>query len=80
MMLNRVWQCRKGYNKGTRVEKHVWADGSEHYSYVDRFGRYLKVGPTEAQNIIRIENMEDVTESYKAAGWIDSMDEDKWKI
>lgn len=68
-MLNKVWQCRNGYNKGLRIEEHIYPDGSKHYSMVNKFGTHNCTWK-QAERIIKFEKMEDMTENYRAAGWV----------
>ena len=60
-MLNTVWVAKTGYQKGARVEKHIYSDGSEHYSFIDRFGRPHNATQKDAEKIIKTEHMEEVT-------------------
>lgn len=68
-MLSKVWQCRKGYNKGMRIEEHIYSDGSKHYSLIDRCGTH-NCTEKQAERTIKFEEMEDVTLGYIATGWI----------
>lgn len=65
--LKRVWEHVTGR---ARVEEWKYEDGSLHYSY--RSGDRVEdiENKTEADRIIELWHMKDVTELYRKAGWI----------
>ena len=71
-MLNRVWAHPEDKNTWkTKVEEHVYSDGTLHYSFRDRFGRTFNIkDEKEANQIIKEYRLCDVTEKMIEAGWI----------
>lgn len=71
-MLRRVWaKVNTADTWKTKVEEHVYSDGSMHYSFRDRFGRTFNLrNLREAQGIIKQFKMTDVTDEMYKGGWI----------
>jgi hypothetical protein len=71
-MLNRVWAHPEDNNTWkTKVEEHVYRDGTFHYTFRDRFGRTFNIEDwNEAENLIKHYNLVDFTEKMVEAGWI----------
>lgn len=71
-MLNRVWAHPEDKNTWkTKVEEHIWRDGTLEYLFRDRFGRTFNIKDwNEAQQIIKEYKLIDVTEEMVKAGWI----------
>lgn len=71
-MLRRVWAHREDKNTWkTKVEEHIWRDGTLDYSFRDRFGRTFNVEDwSEAQHLINEYHLVDVTDEMYKGGWI----------
>lgn len=70
-MLTRVWLDVKCTNTWKpKIEEHTFRNGERFYSFRDRFGRPSDVTKEEAETIVKDWGMVDVTEEYKAEGWI----------
>jgi oligoribonuclease NrnB/cAMP/cGMP phosphodiesterase (DHH superfamily) len=71
-MLRRVWAKTNTTDTWkTKVEEHIYSDGSLFYSFRDRYGRAFNLKSLrEAQSIIRDYKMEDVTDEMYKGGWI----------
>lgn len=54
----RIWACTKGFEKGARVEEHVFMDGTQHYNFIDRRQCVHTCSYTEAQRVIKNRSME----------------------
>lgn len=69
-MLKQVWATKTGFHTGAKLERHIYNDGSVHYSFKDRLGRAYDIPADEASKVIRDYRMEDITEQMKKSGWI----------
>ncbi len=71
-MLRRVWATVNTTDTWkTKVEEHIYSDGSLFYSFRDKFGRSFDLsGLREAQSLIKQYKMTDVTDEMYESGWI----------